>query len=90
MAMALLTPIEKAPKRRNTMNSRETAYHDEMMKQVQDGGVHILGESFMMHEGTSVAASSVHPDEDGEIRETYLEMAGKKKRRSMTAPVVDQ
>jgi hypothetical protein len=79
---------QQAPKRRNTMNSRVTAYHDDLMKQVQDDGFQPRGESLTAPERASVAASSIHPDEEVELRDQ--ESSYKKKRRSLTAPAVDQ
>lgn len=79
---------QQAPKRRNTMNSRETAYHDDLMKQVHEGPYHSRGESLTAPERGSVAASSVHPDEEVEVRDH--DSGTKKKRRSLTAPAVEQ
>ena len=79
---------DKGPKRRNTMNSRETAYHDEMMKQVQEGTyMHPeRADSLTAPERTSVAPSSVHLEEEQETKETEIITGSKKKRRSMTTP----
>lgn len=81
---------EKNPKRRNTMNSRETAYHDVLMKQVQDGETSFIdGDSLTAPERTSVAPSSANPDEEQEHREQEINGHPKKKRRSMTTPAAE-
>ena len=77
-------------KRRNTMNSRETAYHDDLMKKVQEDVFqqHERADSLTALERASVAASSIHPEEEMEGREQ--EVITKKKRRSMTTPSAEQ
>jgi hypothetical protein len=90
MTVSIQQSTDKGPKRRNTMNSRETAYHDEMMKQVQEGAFqqHERADSLTAPERTSLAPSSVHPEEEHEYREQ--EVNPKKKRRSMTTPAAEQ
>ncbi|KZS98673.1 hypothetical protein SISNIDRAFT_546578 [Sistotremastrum niveocremeum HHB9708] len=72
---------DKVTKRRNTMNSRDAAYNDEIIKQVMDGKATLEA----LADGTSVGAPSIHPDDS---IETDI-VTNRKRKRSEPAPEAD-